>query len=223
MSGNLKLEDKVEIRGKIRVVTGLHIGGSREGARIGGVDNEMIKTRDGKPYIPGSSLKGKLRCLIERKYGITKVGQTKVEDTEIPEGKEICELFGYVASDKNEDAKPTSIIVRDAFLSEEFEDKEPKELIELKTENKIDRIKGTAEHPRTSERVVPGVSFDVEIIVNVYSGQDRSKLLETLKSSLELLEKDYLGGSGSRGYGKVDVSDLLNAVNEKLGQSAKNE
>ncbi|WP_297499767.1 type III-A CRISPR-associated RAMP protein Csm3, partial [Thermococcus sp.] len=57
---------KVVIRGRIKALTGLHIGSQRDVSEIGGIDNPVIKDpHTGLPYIPGSSLKGKLRSLFE--------------------------------------------------------------------------------------------------------------------------------------------------------------
>ena len=65
----MKLRGKIIFRGKISTQTGLHIGGSKASLKIGGMDNEVLKTIDNKPYIPGSSLKGKLRSLLAKAEG----------------------------------------------------------------------------------------------------------------------------------------------------------
>ena len=253
----MKLKEKLVIKGKLKVETGLHIGGTKETFQIGGVDNPVIKIkrfgkRKEEPYIPGSSLKGKIRSLLERKKGniqviITylnsenkSVGKIKKaykevnekDFIEIPEeynqkgakkievkampckcGKcEICTLFG--SHDPQTTTRPTVLIFRDAYLVGP-----PNEnLTEIKTENVIDRVKGTAEHPRQMERVIPGTEFNVEIILNVYEVGDVGKLLKMLKEGFELLQDDYLGGSGTRGYGKVNVSEIIGAIKQELGK-----
>ena len=66
-----QLIKKIKIQTSITLVTGLHIGGSSENVEIGGIDSPVIKlgTRENQPYIPGSSLKGKMRCLLEQAAG----------------------------------------------------------------------------------------------------------------------------------------------------------
>ncbi len=56
---------RIKISGEIETVTGMHIGGNEIGLAIGGADNTIIRNGlDGRPYVPGSSLKGKMRCLL---------------------------------------------------------------------------------------------------------------------------------------------------------------
>lgn len=78
---------------------------------------------------------------------------------------------------------------------------------ESKTEVTIDRITAKA-MPRTIERVPAGVSFNVNMVINIFDGEDESKLLKTLNDAMALLEDDYLGGNGSRGYGQVAFSEM---------------
>jgi len=195
-----KLIKKIKINTTITLVTGLHIGGSGDNVEIGGIDNPVIKiaTKDNQPYIPGSSLKGKMRCLLEQIEGSTKVGGNST----------INNLFGYSQTNQ-----PSKIIVRDAMLT----DASAKMLRECenldmpytegKWENVIDRVKGTAEHPRQIERIPAGVSFNVEFVVNVWDNDRDGNLIALLKKGVNALENDYLGGSGSRGYGQIKFSD----------------
>lgn len=252
----MRLKDKIRIQGKLKVVTGLHIGGIKESFQIGGLDNPVIKIKKFKekrkelyvPYIPGSSLKGKIRSLIERNKGDIKVIISYLDKNNRVKGKKekkykdlkeddlkkipekykeaekidvkaepcscgecaICILFGSGSSKTIK--RPAVLIFRDAYLS----NIENMNITEIKTENVINRVKGTAEHPRQIERVVPGTEFDVEIVFNVYDGDDVKKLLNTLKEGFELLQKDYLGGNGTRGYGKVDVSEIINDIDQKI-------
>ncbi|HPT40471.1 MAG TPA: type III-A CRISPR-associated RAMP protein Csm3 [Candidatus Paceibacterota bacterium] len=193
---------KIKVTTTLELITGLHVGGSKENVEIGGIDNPVIRTaiKDNQPYIPGSSLKGKIRSLLEQIAGSPKVG----------DNEEINDLFGFANSNK-----PSKIIVRDSYLLE----KSAKLLVESenldmpytegKWENVIHRIKGTAEHPRQTERIPAGVSFGVEFIINVWDNEDDGKKsLEMLKKGIAALENDYLGGSGSRGYGQVKFSEL---------------
>jgi len=187
----MELKGKFFINGKIDVKTGLHIGGSKETLEIGGLDSPVIRTKKDKIYIPGSSLKGKIRSLLERK-------DKKSEDgNPCSCGEcEICKIFG---PHKSENIKePVRIIVRDSYAKDETE---------KKYENIIDRVKGTA-NPREIERVPEGTEFDFEIIFNVYKKED-IELINKFVEGMELLEDDYLGGSGSRGYGKIKFEDII--------------
>ncbi len=194
----MKLIKKLRIKTNIEIVTGLHIGGSSDSVEIGGVDSPIIRGGiDNIPYIPGSSLKGKVRCLLEQIKGATEVGKST----------EINDVFGI--ADKKE-GKPSKIIFRDAKLTiiskKVLEENEYTDFpfSEIKSENRIDRVKGTASDPRQMERVPAGVKFDVEIIINVWDNdEDGKNSFDLLKQGLKALELDYLGGSGSRGYGKV--------------------
>lgn len=197
-----QLVKKIVIKSTLEVVTGLHIGGSKENVEIGGIDNPVIKvaTRRNQPYIPGSSLKGKMRSLLEQINGATKVGGNE----------EVNNLFGFAEKDKSQ---PSKLIVRDAYLKAESVaelEKAPLDMpyTENKFENTIDRVKGKAEHPRQSERVPAGAVFDVEMIVNVWDTDNKDALLKLLKQGISLIENDYLGGSGSRGYGQVKFGEL---------------
>lgn len=214
-----KLTKKIKLNTTIELLSGLHIGGSKDSVQIGGIDSPVIRAaiKDNQPYIPGSSIKGKMRCLLEQMYGITEVGggnktkngkdlsfEDKTEDC-----RKIINLFGY-ASDK----KPSKLIVRDAMLTnasiEALRNCENLDMpyTEGKYENVIDRVKGTAEHPRQIERVPAGVFFDVEFVINVWDDDGEGKeLINLLKKGINALENDYLGGSGSRGYGQIKFGE----------------
>lgn len=196
-----KIIKKIRINTTIEVLTGLHIGGSSENVEIGGIDNSVIKiaTKDSQPYIPGSSLKGKMRCLLEQVAGAAKVGDNTT----------INNMFGFQKTNQ-----PSKIIVRDAYLTEASEkelracDNLDMPYTESKWENVIDRVKGTAEHPRQSERVPAGAKFAVEFVINVWDDDNEQQLLDMLHKGIRLIENDYLGGSGSRGYGQVKFGEL---------------
>ncbi|MCR4560196.1 MAG: type III-A CRISPR-associated RAMP protein Csm3 [Bacteroidales bacterium] len=196
-----KLIKKIKINTTLTLLTGLHIGGSGDSVEIGGIDNPVIKiaTKDNQPYIPGSSLKGKMRCLLEQMAGSAQVGGNK----------EINNMFGYQKTNQ-----PSKIIVRDSFLTEKSaetlrsNDNLDMPYTEAKWENVIDRVKGTAEHPRQTERIPAGVTFDVEFIINVWDDDNADNLVKMLKKGINALENDYLGGSGSRGYGQIKFSTL---------------
>ena len=220
------------IKGIIVCETVLHIGGSNDSIDIGGSDNPVIRDSiSNLPYIPGSSLKGKLRTLLELYYPDST--QSVLDNGGKPSTDTDCvatQIFGIAADNSADNDKtlkfPTRIIVRDAYPTEETVEKWEKSdnIIngaELKIENTIDRIKSSA-MPRNFERVPRGSEFNFEIIFSRYE-DDENNFKDILKA-MELLEDNYLGGSGSRGYGKIrfkditiskrDVDYYINAQNE---------
>ena len=202
-----QLVKKIKIQTSITLVTGLHIGGNSENVEIGGIDNPVIKmaSNGNQPYIPGSSLKGKMRCLLEQAAGASQIGMSP----------EVNNLFGIIENRANHtENQPSKIIVRDAMLTEES-----KEMLlacdgldmpytESKSENVIDRVKGVAEHPRQTERVPAGAKFDAEFILNIWDTDNEQDMLNLFHRAISLLENDYLGGSGSRGYGQIKFGEL---------------
>ncbi len=215
----MKLSGYKKITGTLKCETGLHIGGSAEQIEIGGVDLPIIKHPvNGEPFVPGSSLKGKMRCQLEKKSG--KVSLNKKGEPTDPckcglEDCLVCRVFGS-HQNTNPKSGPTRILVRDAF----FSDKTRKEYetllkekgtsyIEKKTENIINRKTGTAEHPRSQERVPAGAEFDIEIVLQVYDTDgDGNALIEFVKEGLRQVQHTYLGGYGSRGSGKVSFNNM---------------
>ncbi|MCF8222297.1 MAG: type III-A CRISPR-associated RAMP protein Csm3 [Bacteroidales bacterium] len=199
-----KLTGKVILSGKITTLTGLHIGGSSSALDIGGIDLNVIKTAAGLPFIPGSSIKGKLRNLLARK-----AGSPKVEDDPVA----ISRIFG-TSGDKSVTGPNTRLSVRDAMLdkkafAEEFGNSELEyRYTEGKWENTIDRTKGSAKNPRQLERVPAGAEFCFEMVYDIYEDGKRDEDLKSIIESMRLLEDDYLGGSGSRGYGKIKFSEV---------------
>lgn len=220
----MKLLKLKKITGKIVVQTGLHIGGSSDTLEIGGMDNPVIKNPlNGQPYIPGSSLKGKIRYLLEWKYNKINVVKEKDKNSnkERTEGNPcncgnkncfICRIFGN-SNFNNKESGPTRVIFRDAYLEfKSLEDEKKEYVIEEKYENTIDRITAKA-NPRSMERVVPGTIFNLEIIYKIYDiDEDNGKADEDnfkyLNEGLKLLELDYLGGGGSRGNGKIKFEEI---------------
>ena len=200
-----KLIKKIKIQATITTLTGIHIGGSSENVEIGGIDNPVIKlaTKENQPYIPGSSIKGKLRCLLEQAAGASEIGKDK----------KVNNLFGTIKSKKfNNENQPSKLIVRDAMLTEKSKnmllkcDALDMPYTENKFENTIDRVKGVAKDPRQTERVPAGAEFNAEFIINVWDEDgDGKQLLDLLYQGIRMLENDYLGGSGSRGYGQVKI------------------
>ncbi len=213
-----------KITGKIIVKTGLHIGAGNDKVEIGGMDTPIIRnplTRE--PYIPGSSLKGKMRSLTEWKNGV--LSKSRGNPCSCGEALcPICRVFGSAnKSGKGDDAKgPTRIIVRDAVLTEEWKEKfrEGKAIVEEKSENSLNRITAAAT-PRPIERIVPGVEFDFELAYRIIdTGDDGKKDLELFNEvviqGLKMLQEDYLGGGGTRGNGQIEFKDLKDENNNDI-------
>ena len=209
----MRLESITELSGQIELITGLHIGAGDLEMRIGGVDNAVIRNpRSNQPYIPGSSLKGKIRSLLEWRSGAVQSGPLTMNDLNgrehTPLGAEvlaILRLFGVSGDATRDDVEakligPTRVSFRDATLIADSP-RSNLPVTEVKSENMIDRIRGVAKHPRQTERVVAGVTFRFAVTVKVLEGD--GDLVRKLLEGMRLLEKDGLGGSVSRGYGKI--------------------
>jgi len=206
-----------QITGKIQLVTGLHIGAGNEEVHIGGIDNGVIKhPHTGQPYIPGSSLKGKMRSLLEWRAGLVGESQGKpvsisLLDTLTGDKRQQAEilirLFGAAGDTKN-DAKAEEIgITRlsfwDCCLSATWLEQVGNRLYtEAKSENTINRITGTADNSRQTERVPADALFDFKLGIKILDDQEYT-FIDTVLAGLKLLELDGIGGSGSRGYGKI--------------------
>jgi CRISPR-associated protein Csm3 len=254
------------MKAKLRLITGLHIGGGDDTMKIGGIDSSVIKREvfvnsdgsicyapkydeDGnlkngvrkitEPYIPGSSLKGKVRSLLEHAFGLIREQKQlyenhqdnnkrkklgKVIDSEfINDCKDellkkkallIVTLFGESAGAKsnNKRLKITRAIFRDTFLTKESRKlylEEKISLSEEKAENTINRVTIEA-NPRFIERVPAGIEFDFEVVLREFEEDENLPLKETLKLALMLLQNDALGGGGSRGSGKIEF-DIFNS------------
>jgi CRISPR-associated protein Csm3 len=200
-----KLVKKIKYTAKIELLSGLHIGGTNTTMSIGGVDNFIIRNPiDLKPYIPGSSLKGKMRSLLELAYGEHENGSVSTDS------KSHCgALFGVSASSKDSNAHASRLIVRDAMWIDtdvKF-DKTDLYLAESKTEVNIDRITSRA-NPRTQERVPRGAQFLFEAVLNIFDGESEEQYDKDIRKAISLLEDDYLGGHGSRGYGRIRFIDI---------------
>ena len=205
------------ITGVIRLRSGLHIGASKDNIEIGGMDQPIIKdpiTR--APYIPGSSLKGKLRSLLETSVFMKNPDTRRyiVDGTPCRCGKKSCPdctIFGSHATPQEceDELGPSRLLVRDASLTDEYKKLFVSGLLpmEMKTENIIDRVKGVAKHPRPLERVPAGTCFTLNMAFRVYEG-DSEDLLNYIWKGLKMIELDALGGGGSRGSGQIVFENL---------------
>lgn len=202
----LQFQANFLIKGEIHCETGLHVGGTSEGIEIGGLENIVIKDiKTGWPFIPGSSLKGKMRSLLELSDRESSINIISSRGEPCKCGKCIsCKIFGTSALEPNENLEgrqqgPTRLIVRDCFLNQKIE-------TELKYENTINRITSEA-NPRPMERVPRGSIFKFEMIFSVYDDEDYENFLNIIHC-MRLLEDNYLGGSGTRGYGQIKFMGL---------------
>jgi len=221
-NGTRPFYGKLILSGTMKCETGLHVGASRDIMEIGGVDNPVMRDPfTGYPYIPGSSLKGKLRCIAERIQGmhfdrrIRPGFRHECPDRQCP----VCRLFGSTAEKKDEENIPSRLRVRDIFLTLEsvawLRDVDtPLSLTELKYENALDRVTCAAD-PRSVERIPAGAEFSYEVIYDLEDEVQCLEDLENLLNCMAVLEDDYLGGHGSRGYGKIRFLDNRLALRGK--------
>jgi CRISPR-associated protein Csm3 len=247
----LKLEKKVFIEGEIELLTGMHIGGSSLGLSIGGADKVVVRNPiTNLPYIPGSSLKGKMRSLLEKSYGLIEIKSEEKDDGQggkknvwsgplcTKPHEDVVQLFGSPGDTQGAEEPthgPTRLTVRDATLLNEKELAEAENTdmycTEIKTEVSIDRLTAAA-NPRNFERVPAGARFQLSIVVDLYNidGSDGAidsragRFLRILSEGLALVQDDYLGGQGTRGYGQVQFA--VKSVTERTAEdyrTGKNE
>lgn len=205
-----KLIGKLVIKGSITVETGLAIGGNKSGIDIGALDNPVIKYKKGNndfPYIPGSSLKGKLRALLAKVAGTKDENADKIlMNDETNEFKHLAKIFGF-APEKGDNNGEALLKFRDCFLRDENTEFI---LTEEKMENSINRMTGKA-NPRPLERVVPQTVFNIDLCLDVYKKEDAEEHLKLIDLAFELLNQDYLGGGGTRGNGRVNLKAKIGA------------
>jgi CRISPR-associated protein Csm3 len=226
----LQLVGKLILSGELLCETGLHIGAGKGSLEIGGADNPVVKDAFGLPYIPGSSLRGRIRSLLENALGLTtpaelvylskrKGQEVRIHQSDRPDD-EICLLFGRnpgrmerMAGEALDTraATPARLAIYDAPLdassiTAQMRENLDDEITEVKSENAIDRITSQA-NPRTLERVPAGARFHVRMVLDVLCEEDKV-LAARLIEGLRLLEDDALGGGGSRGSGRVRFANL---------------
>src|SRR5580698_5466625 len=226
----LKLIGKLILEGEMHCETGLHVGAGKGSLEIGGADNPVVKDAHGRPYVPGSTLRGRIRALLEQSTGMAipselvfiskrKGQEVRIHQSDRPDD-EICILFGRSPGRmekvgggdiESNYATPARLSVFDAPLVPEsitpqMRETLDDELTEVKSENAIDRITSQA-NPRTLERVPAGARFRIRVVLDILCPED-SVLPALLVQGLRLLEDDALGGGGSRGNGRVSFDNL---------------
>jgi CRISPR-associated protein Csm3 len=226
----LKLIGKLILEGEMHCETGLHVGAGKGSLEIGGADNPVVKDAHGHPYVPGSSLRGRIRALLEQATGMAVPGElvflskrkgqeVRIHQSDRPDD-EICVLFGRSPGRMEKvgggdidssSATPSRLSVFDAPLVPEsitaqMRETLDDELTEVKSENAIDRITSQA-NPRTLERVPAGARFKIRMVLDLLCAEDAT-LPGLVLQGLRLLEDDALGGGGSRGSGRVSFDGL---------------
>lgn len=221
---------KLILEGEIRCETGLHIGAGKGSLEIGGADNPVVKDAFGIPYIPGSSLRGRLRSLLEQTSGLAvpselvyvskrKGQEVRIHQSDRPDD-DVCILFGRNAGRldrvmgeaiETSTVTPARVTFYDAPLlvdsiTPQMRENLDDELTEVKSENAVDRITSQA-NPRTLERVPAGAKFSFRVVLDVLCAEDKP-LLARVAEAMRLLEDDALGGGGSRGSGRVRFGTL---------------
>jgi len=217
MTKQANLYGRVFIECQIETITGLHIGGAESSLSIGGVDNVIIRDPlSGRPYVPGSSLKGKMRSQMEKFHGCPqnrRIGQVTIHTCKNAEDYAncvVCHIYGLPGDSSF--STSTRLVVRDVQLTEESvaqlnAAKTDLPFSEVKWEAAIDRVTSAAT-PRQMERVPAGAVFGpAEMVYSIYEPTDVARF-ENVVEGMQLLEDDYLGGSGSRGSGKVAFHDI---------------
>ena len=207
----MKLDGHKIIEGQIHCLNGLKIGGTKEAVGMGETDNPVIRhpiTR--LPYIPGSSLKGKIRSIMEISDANT---NTQKSGRPCDCGRcDVCRLFG--CGNAQNSTEPTRLIFRDAMLDkaseQELEEALPGSFVEVKTEIQMDRLAGKAQRGalRQQERIPAGAKFNFSISMRIFaedSAEARKRFMKKLAGAFEMLENEYIGGNGTRGYGQVKI------------------
>lgn len=227
---------KVFIRGILKVETGLHIGGNSVNSSMGGTVAVVVRHPfNNQPYIPGSSLRGRIRSLLETvrgdennnpvEGGFSFKDEQKDEQKEAEEKKNVPalagkkpssklgKLFGVAAEVVGKTA--TRLIIQDAHLTQDSVNQLKNvlknidmPLTEVKAEVWIDRITTAADHLRYIERVLAGFEFDFRMILTLLPGDSKEDFLKLISEGMQLLQYDSLGGKGSRGSGKVTFKEV---------------
>ncbi len=219
----MKLISIKKLQGKIILKSGLHVGSGNMEMHIGGTDSPVIKhPHTLEPYIPGSSIKGKVRSLLEMASGLvpfaledgglvsTKTVKAVKNDTKLKKHADsILKIFGSSGSDRDDESGygPTRVSFSDCYLNSDWKNKARDNrwpLSEVKSENSINRIQGTAANPRFIERVPEGTEFDFLLTFKILEETDEELFSDYLLKGLKLLEMDALGGNGRRGYGRIE-------------------
>jgi CRISPR-associated protein Csm3 len=216
------------ITAKLTLKTGLLIGAGDSEMHIGGADKAVQRhPHSGAPFIPGSSLKGKVRSLLEWRYGLVRYSgadpfgldhyDDRVAGADKPHAEAVLRLFGYPPKESKHDKDlvaqlgPTRLAFWDCDLDADWLERARAnrwDAVEVKSENAINRISGVAQHPRFFERVPANAEFAFKLNLRLFDDESLDDALAYIWRGLKLLELDGLGGQVSRGYGRVAFSAI---------------
>lgn len=208
----MQLKEYMQVSAVLRLKSGLHVGAATAKDVGKGEPLPVMKSLiKGLPYIPGSSLKGKMRCLLEITYGKTQNGAPCSCGT-----CQICLLFGSGASKTTQE--PTRLIFRDCLLTPRSAEVIDKVGLENKPGVSIDRKTGMARGGALfpMERVPEGSEFNFQISCRVFENDDIEAITKWLMVGFYLLEQDTIGGSGTRGSGHIEFDTI--AIGKELPQ-----
>lgn len=203
MMGQKQLKGKIIMTAVLEVKTGMHIGASNDYAPIGAVDSVFVRdTLTKNPIIPGSSLKGKMRTLLAKMRDEQVVLPPHSEDEDV-----IIRLFGAAGKEKTVFSRLqfSDCMVQEEAVQKFNEIETDTYLGEVKFENTISRATGVA-NPRQIERVPAGMTFDFRLVYNIEDENEMEEDMNVIADGIRLLQWDYIGGHGSRGYGRIAFS-----------------
>lgn len=197
----------VKITGIMRTMSGVRINGADVEIGPGGADNRIVRNAiDGQPYIPGSSVKGKMRSLLEDKYGRrNSKGETQQKGMPCGCGSDkcvICKGFGAHMNTSAKSGKPR-FQFNDMILTDEFSGRD--DIIEITAATSINRDTGTAANGslRQLEQISRGVEFNYEFDIFAENAKEAEELKNVLIEGMSRLEMTGIGQGNSRGVGKI--------------------
>lgn len=199
-----KLENRLVIKGTIEALTPLHIGSGKPQIELEEVDMPIIKDTNDQPYIPGSSIKGKVRSEAERilrKDGAYVCNPPAVRNmcggnkSRLEDHCVACKIFGTAGSISSVASK---VRFRDAYPVKKLE------TLMQRTGTAIDRQTETVSRSSlySVEAVPAGGVFDFEVVAENLTDEELKVLFAAIKS----VEDSALGGGSSRGFGKVKIN-----------------
>jgi CRISPR-associated RAMP protein (TIGR02581 family) len=206
-------ENRLRITGELVAVTGVRVGMSAESAMPTATDLPVIKDANGRPFIPGSSLRGAVRAHIERivrafepsvgngrgaldpidvrKYNSLYDGKSEEQIFEV--SSRVDQVFG---------SPKLASRVRFTDLPLLTDGAEP----ELRDSVAIDREKESVANKYDFEAMPAGVRFGLEIVAENLDDHELGLLLLGIR---ELQRGNIrIGGFKGRGLGVVTLENM---------------
>lgn len=183
---------RITVRGRLHLAAPLLIGEGESGEERNDRDIHVLRSKDGVPFIPGTSLAGALRSLIE---------------VENPCAADI--LFGTMHRTGGEtvrDERQSAVSLYDVELNDA--------VIGSRDGVHIDDVTGTAidAHKYDYEIVESGAdgTFYAEILLRRVHQKDEHMLKETLLRLSELLRGGFhVGALSTKGFGRMQLRDMV--------------